>query len=178
MLPPDVNESNSGFTPLSGAIRYGLTAIKGLGQSAVKAICEARNNGPFRSFFDFSERVDTSTLNKRVFESLVSAGAFDSLKDSRTPSDWRGALFNSIDMALSGSQRAKKERLLGQTGLFGSVPSENDFATEIPPNAKGWSTAELLAAEKAALGFYITGHPLEKHFDLLQSLKAVKSSEL
>ncbi|HJX93304.1 MAG TPA: DNA polymerase III subunit alpha [Pyrinomonadaceae bacterium] len=178
LLPPDVNESNSGFTPLSGAIRYGLTAIKGLGQSAVKAICEARNNGPFRSFFDFSERVDTSTLNKRVFESLVSAGAFDSLKDSRTPSDWRGALFNSIDIALSGSQRAKKERLLGQTGLFGSVPSENDFANEIPPNAKGWSPAELLAAEKAALGFYITGHPLEKHFDLLQSLKAVKSSEL
>jgi DNA polymerase III alpha subunit len=57
-------------------------------------------------------------------------------------------------------------------------PVENDFANEIPPNAKGWSTAELLAAEKAALGFYITGHPLEKHFDLLQSLKAVKSSEL
>jgi len=178
LLPPDVNESNSGFTPLSGAIRYGLTAIKGLGQSAVKAICEARNSGAFRSFFDFSERVDTSTLNKRVFESLVSAGAFDSLKDSRTPCDWRGALFNSIDMALSGSQRAKKERLLGQTGLFGSVPSENDFANEIPANAKGWSTAELLAAEKAALGFYITGHPLEKHFDLLQSLKAVKSSDL
>jgi len=178
LLPPDVNESNSGFTPLSGGIRYGLTAIKGLGQSAVKAICEARNDGPFRSFFDFSERVDTSTLNKRVFESLVSAGAFDSLKDNRTPSDWRGALFNSIDMALTGSQRAKKERLLGQTGLFGSVPSENDFANEIPVNTKGWSTAELLAAEKAALGFYITGHPLEKHFDLLQSLKAVKSPDL
>ena len=178
LLPPDVNESNSGFTPLSGGIRYGLTAIKGLGQSAVKAICEARNGGPFRSFFDFSERVDTSTLNKRVFESLVSAGAFDSLKDNRTPSDWRGALFNSIDMALTGSQRAKKERLLGQTGLFGSVPSENDFANEIPVNTKGWSTAELLAAEKAALGFYITGHPLEKHFDLLQSLKAVKSPDL
>ena len=178
LLPPDVNESNSGFTPLSGGIRYGLTAIKGLGQSAVKAICEARNGGPFRSFFDFSERVDTSTLNKRVFESLVSAGAFDSLKDGRSPSDWRGALFNSIDMALSGSQRAKKERLLGQTGLFGSVPSENDFANEIPVNTKGWSTAELLAAEKAALGFYITGHPLEKHFDLLQSLKAVKSPDL
>src|SRR6476646_4550809 len=98
LLPPDVNESNSGFTPLSGAIRYGLAAIKGLGNAAVKAICEARASGPFRSFFDFAERVDTATLNKRVFESLVSAGAFDSLKDSRAPSDWRGALFNSIDM--------------------------------------------------------------------------------
>ena len=178
LLPPDVNESNSGFTPLSSAIRYGLTAIKGLGNSAVKAICEARESGAFRSFFDFAERVDTSTLNKRVFESLVSAGAFDSLKDGRTASEWRGALFNSIDMALARSQRAKKERMIGQTGLFGAVPEENDYANEIPANARGWSTAELLAAEKAALGFYITGHPLEKHFDLLQSLKAMKSSEL
>jgi DNA polymerase-3 subunit alpha len=178
LLPPDVNESNSGFTPLSGAIRYGLTAIKGLGQSAVKAICEARETGPFRSFFDFAERVDTSTLNKRVFESLVSAGAFDSLKDGRSASDWRGALFYAIDMALARSQRAKKERMIGQSGLFGTVPEENDYANEIPSNAKAWSQAELLAAEKAALGFYITGHPLEKHFDLLQSLKAVRSADL
>src|SRR5438128_4400869 len=67
LLPPDVNESNSGFTPLSGAIRYGLTAIKGLGQSTVNGIAEARGKGPFRSFFDFAERVESSTLNKRVF---------------------------------------------------------------------------------------------------------------
>ncbi|HET9785625.1 MAG TPA: DNA polymerase III subunit alpha, partial [Pyrinomonadaceae bacterium] len=79
LLPPDVNESNSGFTPLSGAIRYGLTAIKGLGNAAVKAICDARGAAPFRSFFDFAERVDSATLNKRVLESLISAGAFDSL---------------------------------------------------------------------------------------------------
>ena len=178
LLPPDVNESNSGFTPLSGAIRYGLTAIKGLGQSAVKAICEARETGRFKSFFDFAERVDTSTLNKRVFESLVSAGAFDSLKDDRTSSSWRGALFNSIDMALARAQRAKRERLQGQTGLFGNVVDEIDYANEIPPNAKGWLPQEMLSAEKSALGFYITGHPLEKHLDLLQSLKAVKSSDL
>src|ERR671914_1432903 len=83
LLPPDVNESNSGFTPLSGAIRYGLTAIKGLGHSAVKAITDARENGPFRSFFDFAERVESATLNKRVLESLIGAGAFDSLNDGR-----------------------------------------------------------------------------------------------
>jgi DNA polymerase-3 subunit alpha len=178
LLPPDVNESNSGFTPLSGAIRYGLTAIKGLGQSAVKAICEARDAGPFRSFFDFAERVDTATLNKRVFESLVSAGAFDSLKDGRSASDWRGGLFSLIDTALARAQRAKRERLQGQTGLFGTVPDEIDYTNEIPPSAKGWSTAELLAAEKTALGFYITGHPLEKYLELLDGMKAVKSSEL
>src|SRR5262245_49996967 len=124
LLPPDVNESNSGFTPLSGAIRYGLTAIKGLGQSTVKAICDARESGPFRSFYDFAERVDSATLNKRVFESLISAGAFDSLKDGRPIHDWRGGIHSSIDAALSRAQRAKRDRLIGQTGLFGAVMEE------------------------------------------------------
>jgi DNA polymerase-3 subunit alpha len=178
LLPPDVNESNSGFTPLTGAIRYGLTAIKGLGQSIVDAICEARKAGPFKSFFDFAERIRSSTLNKRVLESLVSAGAFDSLKDERTAALWRGALFGMIDGALSGAQRARRERDLGQNALFGAIVEEVDYAKEVPPNAKGWSQAEMLAAEKAALGFYITGHPLEGYFDLLQKLKAVKSTEL
>jgi len=178
LLPPDVNESNSGFTPLSGAIRYGLTAIKGLGQSTVKAISEARENGPFRSFFDFAERVESSTLNKRVFESLVSAGAFDSLKDSRPVESWRGGLFNSIDAALSRAQRAKREKLLGQNGLFGGMPEEIDFTNELSPAAKGWTSSEMLAAEKAALGFYISGHPLERYFEVLQRVKAVRSSEL
>jgi len=178
LLPPDVNESNSGFTPLSGAIRYGLTAIKGLGHSIVKAICEARDGGPFRSFFDFAERVESSTLNKRVFESLVSAGAFDSLKDGRPIEAWRGGLFNTIDAALSHAQRSRRERLLGQNGLFGDMPQEIDYANELSPAAKGWTLSEMLAAEKAALGFYITGHPLERYLDTLQRLKAVKSSEL
>jgi DNA polymerase-3 subunit alpha len=178
LLPPDVNESNSGFTPLSGAIRYGLTAIKGLGQSTVNAIAEARQSGPFKSFFDFAERVETSTLNKRVFESLVSAGAFDSLKDARTPGEWRGALHNSIDSVLSRAQRAKRERQQGQTGLFGAATAAELLVNEMPPAAKGWSRAELLAAEKAALGFYITGHPLESYLELLQNLKAIRSSEL
>ena len=178
LLPPDVNESNSSFTPLSGAIRYGLTAIKGLGNTAVKAVCEARGSGPFRSFFDFAERVDTATLNKRVLESLVSAGAFDSLKDGRTASEWRGALFGLIDTALGRAQRAKRERIQGQTGLFGSVVEEIDYTNEVSRSAKGWTPAELLAAEKAALGFYITGHPLEKYLDLLEGVKASKSSDL
>ena len=172
LLPPDVNESNSGFTPLSGAIRYGLTAIKGLGQSTVKAISEARANGPFRSFFDFAERVESSTLNKRVFESLVAAGAFDSLKDGRSIADWRGALHGCIDAALSRAQRAKREKLIGQSGLFGGVPEEIDYAKEVSPTLKGWTSSEMLAAEKAALGFYITGHPLERYLETLQSCQS------
>jgi len=178
LLPPDVNESNSGFTPLSGAIRYGLTAIKGLGQSIVKAICEARESGPFRSFFDFAERVESTTLNKRVFESLVSAGAFDSLKDARPIEAWRGGLFNSIDAALSRAQRAKREKLIGQNGLFGAMPEEIDYANELSPTAKGWTSSEMLAAEKAALGFYISGHPLERYLEILQRVKAIRSTEL
>jgi DNA polymerase-3 subunit alpha len=178
LLPPDVNESYSGFTPLSGAIRYGLTAIKGLGHSVVKAICEARESGPFRSFFDFAERVESSTLNKRVLESLVSAGAFDSLKDGRSVGDWRGGLHISIDGALSRAQRVKRERSLGQNGLFGSMPEEIDFANDLSPTLKGWTSSEMLAAEKAALGFYITGHPLDGYLVVLQNMKAVGSAEL
>ncbi|HEX6729857.1 MAG TPA: hypothetical protein VF074_07590, partial [Pyrinomonadaceae bacterium] len=178
LLPPDVNESFSGFTPLSGAIRYGLTAIKGLGQSAVNAITEARKTGHFKSFFDFAERVDTSTLNKRVFESLVSAGAFDSLKDSRETRDWRGALYYSIDVALSRAQRARREREQGQNGLFGGIPDDPNPGSELPRMAKGWTEAELLAAEKASLGFYITGHPLESYLEILENIKTTKSSEL
>jgi DNA polymerase III subunit alpha len=178
LLPPDVNESNSGFTPLSGAIRYGLTAIKGLGQSTVKAICEARNSGPFRSFFDFAERVDSATLNKRVFESLISAGAFDSLNDGRLIHIWRGCLHSSIDAAFSRAEGAKRDRIRASTGLFGSMQQEVDYGGEISRTLEGWTPMEMLNAEKAALGFYITGHPLERYLETLQSLKAVPSSEL
>jgi DNA polymerase III, alpha subunit len=113
-----------------------------------------------------------------VFESLVSAGAFDSLKDSRVVCDWRGALYHSIDLALSRAQRVRRERELGQTGLFGSTPEETDFADELPRTAQGWTQSELLAAEKAALGFYITGHPLEAYLELIAKVNTTRSSEL
>jgi DNA polymerase-3 subunit alpha len=178
LLPPDVNESNAGFTPLKGAIRYGLAAIKGLGQSTVNAIIQARGTGPFRSFFEFAERVEQSALNRRALEGLVSAGAFDSLdRNNATIDEWRGGLHSSVDVALARAQRAKRERLQGQNGLFGALATE-DFVERLPSNVKGWTRAELLAAEKAALGFYITGHPLDRYLDLLQSLKTAKSVEL
>ena len=176
LLPPDVNESYSGFTPLTKAIRYGLAAIKGLGQSTVNAIISARQTGPFKSFFDFAERIEAGALNKRSLESLVSAGAFDSLKPAaRLLNEWRAALHGCIDPALARAQRAKRERLQGQNGLFGATL---ECAPEEVPGANGWTVTELLAAEKNALGFYITGHPLENYVDLLQSLKACKSIEL
>jgi len=179
LLPPDVNESNSGFTPLKGAIRYGLAAIKGLGQSTVNAIIEGRKSGPFKSFFDFAERVEQSALNRRALEGLVSAGAFDSLNSSqKTVNEWRGALHNSVDVALSRGQRAKRERLMGQNGLFGAVAADDECVDQLPPTAKGWTRTEMLAAERGALGFYITGHPLDRYLELLQGLKSAKSIEL
>ena len=178
LLPPDVNESYSGFTPLPSAIRYGLAAIKGLGQSTVNAITAARQDGPFRSFFDFVERVEQGALNKKSLESLVCAGAFDSLKpDSRILHEWRAALHSCIDPALARAQRAKRERANGQTGLF-AVAGDACQVEELPKASKAWSSSEMLAAEKAALGFYITGHPLGNYVDLLLSLKAAKSVEL
>jgi DNA polymerase-3 subunit alpha len=179
LLPPDVNESYSGFTPLLGAIRYGLAAIKGLGLSTVNLVIEARKAGPFKSFFDFTERLGHGGLNKRVLEGLVGAGAFDSLRpESRELHEWRGALFNSIDAALGIAQRAKRERLQGQNALFGSLPEE-DGPTEHPPSTgEPWTRSQLLLAEKAALGFYVTAHPLASYAELLQSSKAIKSLEL
>lgn len=179
LLPPDVNESYSGFTPLSGAIRFGLAAIKGLGQSTIKAIIEARKGGSFRSFFDFAERIEQGAINKRALESLVGAGAFDSLKpEVRDLREWRAALHTCIDPALARSLRAKRERLQGQNGLFAVVADDSAPAEELPCSSKPWTHTELLANEKAALGFYITGHPLEDYVGLLQSLKAAKSVEL
>src|SRR5213078_235660 len=133
LLPPDVNESMAGFTPLTGEIRYGLAAIKGLGDAIVKAIIAARQAGPFRSAFDFAERIEQGSLNKRAFESLICAGAFDSLKPgSRPTTEWRAQLQNVIDSALARAQRSRKARMLGQDGLFGSDSNDSFDVDQLP----------------------------------------------
>src|SRR5438128_2268868 len=164
LLPPDVNESEAGFTPLTGAIRYGLAAIKGIGLTSVNAIMKAREAGRFRSLFDFAERVEEGAINKRVLEGLVCVGAFDSLSDSGEPvPSWRARLFGAIDNALARSARTKRARLLGQNELFGGTTPEAAEDTAALPKAKAWTLTEMLAAEKKALGFYITGHPLDDY---------------
>src|SRR5204862_2688281 len=157
LLPPDVNESMAGFTPLTGEIRYGLAAIKGLGDATVKAIIAAREAGPFKSAFDFAERIEQGSLNKRAFESLVCAGAFDSLRPGATPTtEWRAQLQSVIDTALARAQRSRRSRLIGQNGLFGSDNSESFEPEQLPPVANPWTRTQLLVAEKNALGFFIT----------------------
>jgi len=156
-----------------------LAAIKGLGHSIVNSIIESRNDGRFKSFFDFTERLGQVSLNKRVLEGLVGAGAFDSFKpDSYEPHAWRGALSNSIDKGLAQAQRAKREKLQGQTGLFGAEPEDSSYVEQLSTKGTPWTRAQLLLAEKAALGFYVTAHPLGDYLELLQSTKAVKSMEL
>ena len=173
ILPPDINESNSGFTPVDRAIRFGLSAIKGLGQSAVQAMLEARGDKPFTSLFDFADRVSSKGINKRVLESLISAGALDSLnRDNFSTHEWRARLFASIDRALDHGARSQRDRNIGQTDMFamnGGDGANHALEPELP-KAKAWTHTELLAAEKTSLGFYISGHPLEDHANTLKSL--------
>src|SRR5258708_39285108 len=113
LLPPDVNESDIGFTALKGAIRYGLAAIKGIGFNSVTAIMKARHTGPFRSLFDFTERVEEGSINKRVLEGLVCSGAFDSLSPvGGTSNHWRGRRFATIHNGRARSARAKRTKAL------------------------------------------------------------------
>ena len=178
LLPPDVNESEVGFTALKGAIRYGLAAIKGIGLASVNAIMKAREQGPFRSLFDFTERLEDGAINKRVLEGLVCSGAFDSVKPSDVESnEWRARLYAVIDSALARSARARRTRALGQDDLFGG--QEGTAAVEVSlPNATSWTAIEMLTAEKKALGFYITGHPLDALSETISQLGATTSAEL
>jgi DNA polymerase-3 subunit alpha len=179
LLPPDVNESEVGFTALTGAIRYGLAAIKGIGVASVNAITRARANGPFKSIFDFTERLDEGSINKRVMEGLVCSGAFDSLKpQGAAASDWRARLCAAIDPALARSARSRRAKALGQNDLFGGQDLRAiDPDVELPP-APAWTASEMLAAEKKALGFYITGHPLDAHQETINQLGAISSAEV
>ncbi len=181
LLPPDVNESQGGFTPLQGAIRYGLEAIKGVGHSSVDAILEARQLGPFKSIFDFAERVGQRAINKRVLESLVCAGAFDSLDDDGDESrhSLRARLFAAVDAALARGARAQNDRLNGQNGLF-STPKTTSAKTSVEslPLVEPWTHFALLTGEKNSIGFYITGHPLENYAEVLAELNCLNSLNL
>jgi DNA polymerase III subunit alpha len=178
LLPPDVNESKVGFTALTGAIRYGLAAIKGIGLTSVNAITRAREQGPFLSLFDFCERLDEGGINKRVLEGLVCSGAFDSLKPPGTiANQWRARLYAAIDTALARAARSRRTKAMGQDDLFGGqeMPASD---TGSLPETPAWTAMEMLTAEKKALGFYITGHPLDDHVETINRLGAVTSVEL
>jgi DNA polymerase III subunit alpha len=171
ILPPDVNESDLYFTPVGEAIRFGLAAIKNVGENTAKAVRDSRlSQGEFRSLYDFCERIESRFLNKRVFESLIKSGAMDSLGA-------RESMLASVDDALAAQQRAARIRESGQHGLFGTTAAPAPLAFELR-DADPWSEEERLAGEYAMLGFYVSGHPLAKFASRLQEMKTVSLGDV
>jgi DNA polymerase-3 subunit alpha len=160
VLPPDVNLSDMAFGAVEGKIRFGLGAIKGVGEGAIESIVEARKEGPFKSLFDFCERVDSRRVNRKVLEALVKAGAFDFEKRPRHQ------LFETIEKAMNRGSSSQKDKAAGQSSLFGMLaPSSGgggalkDEYTQVDE----WPEKERLAFEKEAIGFYVSGHPLHAY---------------
>jgi DNA polymerase-3 subunit alpha len=161
------------FTPVGDSVLFGLAAIKNVGENTVKGILAARETlGRFTSFFEFCEAIDTRLLNKRVLESLVRAGALDGLNAHRAQ------IFTSIDRAVERSQKLQRAKESGQHGLFGGGAAPAAAPVEDLPEVPEWPEHEILAAEYSTLGFYISGHPLDKYAGRLQDLKAIDLSTL
>jgi DNA polymerase-3 subunit alpha len=179
LLPPDINESDDGFTPLDDAVRYGLSAIKGIGSNSVLSVMEARTKGKFKSLFDFTTRIDQGAINKRGLESLITAGAFDSLKPaSLNINQWRARLFAAIESALTHGQRMWSDKLRGQNALFGAVAGDEDSSgDEHLPDVPAWSQAEISRQEKASVGFYLSVHPLDDYKNTLADLRIMNIAD-
>lgn len=172
LLPPDINESDDGFTPGDGVVRFGLTAIKGIGSSSVNSIISARRSGPFTSLFDFVSRIDQNSINRRALESLVAAGAFDSLKaDAVTINQWRATLYAGANEILLYGQRVWDDRMRGQSALFGIDESSAAGIETTLPEVLPWSQSEISKQEKASIGFYLSVHPLDNYVNVLADLK-------
>ncbi len=159
VLPPDVNESQLDFAVVEGKIRFGLSAVKNVGEPAARAIIRGREEGgPFTSIWEFCERVDPQASNKRALESLVKCGALDSTGATR-----RGML-EALEAALSHGARAQTDRLLGQSSLFG----EEEKLENVPISGEEFEKSELLRLEKEVLGLYVSEHPLHAIRDQLR----------
>ena len=179
LLPPDINESDLGFTPHDEGVRYGLTAIKGIGASCVSSIIAARNNARFTSPFDFVSRVEPGALNRRGLESLIAAGALDSLKpDEMETSNWRSRLFGGGNDILQFGQRSWEDRSRGQSALFGVATAAEAIDLGSLPHTTAWTQAEMSKHEKAAVGFYLSVHPLDNYRNTLSKLGILNIAEL
>jgi len=171
ILPPNVNESDLYFTPVGDSIRFGMAAIKNVGENTAKAIRESRvAEGEFKNLYDFCGRIEPRFLNKRVFESLIKSGAVDSFGS-------REEMLASVDDAISAVQRAVRSKESGQHGLFGGGASDSKIhftLREAPP----LSEEERLASEYAMLGFYVSGHPLDKFTARLKELNVLSLEQI
>ncbi|MCD5401556.1 DNA polymerase III subunit alpha, partial [candidate division NPL-UPA2 bacterium] len=175
VLPPDVNESYAKFTVVGKDIRFGLAAVKNVGEGAIRSVIEQRERkGKFKSLYQFCEEVDLRLVNKRVIESLIKCGAFDSLRLHRSQ------LIASVDKAVAAAQDVQKARERGQKTFFEDFEAEKGFRTDfqsIPPLPE-WPESKLLAFEKETLGFYVTGHPLAKYESFIKNYATTTTVEL
>jgi DNA polymerase III subunit alpha len=171
--PPDINVSDANFTPHGSAIRFGLAAVKNVGHNAIQSIVAGRKElGRYGSIYEFCEKVDLRLLNKRVLESLIKSGAMDSLGR-------RGQLMAVLDKAMDRALKTQRDVESGQHGLFGVFQQEEtNVDNDRLPETPDWDEHTRLAAEKEILGFFITGHPLEKYKDKLEDLRALSTADI
>ncbi len=177
VLPPDIMQSGLYFTPVGDDVRFGLAAIKNVGENTAKTICETRAAGTkFSNLFSFVESIEPKFINKRVLESLTKAGALDCLGGSR------GRIYAAIDQAISQGSKKHQAKQVGQGGLFLGPPptgasreTSHDTWNETPlPEAPDWTEEQQLAGEYSVLGFYISGHPLDKYATRMTDLNATE----
>ncbi len=159
VLPPDINESFDDFTVINDRVRFGLAAVKNVGGAALDSIIEEREeNGPYASLADFCGRIDSARVNRKVIESLIKAGAFDSLGGKRAQ------YMEVLDQALDHAKAVQRDRLSGQMNLFALAGPEQETGKEQEielPNVEDWPELKKLTYEKETVGFFLTGHPLE-----------------
>ncbi|NWF55550.1 MAG: DNA polymerase III subunit alpha [Syntrophaceae bacterium] len=175
VLPPDVNESQQDFTVVGEKIRFGLAAVKNVGQAAIQSILSAREEkGNFTSLADFCLKVDLRKVNKRVIESLIKSGSFESLGFSRAQ------LLAGLEETMEWAQGVERERANHQIAMFGGMQGGRRKNEPRLPDVPPWPESQRLAAEKETLGFYLTGHPLSSYAPTLQrftSMDTVKVQE-
>jgi DNA polymerase III subunit alpha len=177
VVPPNVQVSDANFTPINGAIGFGLAAIKNVGHNAIESIIAARTalqaagKSGFSSLWEFCEKVDLRLLNKRVLESLIKAGAMDAFGG-------RAQLCAALDKAMERAQKSQRDEAAGQHGLFGIFDSDiqasgaNNREDELPSVAE-WDEHTRLQNEKEVLGFFVSGHPMDKYREKLRNMKVV-----
>jgi len=175
VLPPDVNRSDSHFNVSGECIRFGLAAIKNVGESAVESIIEARNReGRFDSLYDFCEKVNTGKVNKKTLEALIKCGAFDSTGSKRSQ------LMAVLEEALDHGSRIHREKASSQMDLFADTDVGASIPVSIPkvPDIEEWDENMLLSYEKESLGFYISGHPLDKYDHIIREFTTVNTATI
>jgi DNA polymerase-3 subunit alpha len=189
--PPDINRSDIAFTVVydkgevrdanHGHIRFGLSAVKGVGEKAIRAILDEREKkGSFASLYDFCERVPLGAVNRATIDALIKCGAFDELHGL----DKRAAMVAALDSAIQAGQRAASDRDSGQMNFFGSFTEAPAATARVEagpvalPRVEPWATPEQLKHEKAVLGFYVTRHPLDEHRDTLRRFSNVSIQQI